>query len=74
MRINFSFCFLAIALNHYGVPFDSVEIIPGDVIRFNLPNVDEHGRNSISIPINAKGQMQVNWAGIGKIKKQENLI
>tara|TARA_B100000989_G_scaffold70875_1_gene49662 strand:+ start:3927 stop:6809 length:2883 start_codon:yes stop_codon:yes gene_type:complete len=54
---------LAIALNHYGVPFDSVEIIPGDVIRFNLPNVDEHGRNSISIPINAKGQMQVNWAG-----------
>ena len=54
---------LAIALNHYGVPFDSVEIIPGDVIRFNLPNADEHGRNSISIPINAKGQMQVNWAG-----------
>ena len=54
---------LAIALNHYGVPFDSVEIIPGDVIRFNLPNVDEHGRNFVSIPINAKGQMQVNWAG-----------
>ena len=54
---------LAIALQHYGVPFDSVEIIPGDVIRFDLPETDEHGRNSISIPINAKGQMQVNWAG-----------
>ena len=54
---------LAIALQHYGVPFDSVEIIPGDVIRFDLPKTDEHGRNSISIPINAKGQMQVNWAG-----------
>ena len=54
---------LAIALKHYGVPFDSVEIIPGDVLRFNVPEVDEHGRTSISIPINEKGQMQVNWAG-----------
>ena len=54
---------LAIALQHYGVSFDAVEIIPGDVIRFNLPKTDEHGRNSISIPINEKGQMQVNWAG-----------
>ena len=54
---------LAIALQHYNISFDDVEIIPGDVIRFKLPEADEHGRESISIPINEKGQMQVNWAG-----------
>ena len=54
---------LAIALKHYGVSFDDVEILPGDHIRFDLPEPDEHGRTEISIPINDKGQMQVNWAG-----------
>ncbi|SVD85011.1 uncharacterized protein METZ01_LOCUS437865, partial [marine metagenome] len=54
---------LAIALKHYGVAFDDVEIIPGKHLRFDLPKPDEHGRTEISIPINAKGQMQVNWAG-----------
>ena len=54
---------LAIALRHYGVSFDDVEIIPGKYLRFDLPKQDEHGRNQISIPINMKGQMQVNWAG-----------
>jgi len=54
---------LAIALKHYGVTFDEVEILPGSHIRFDLPNPDEHGRTEISIPINEKGQMQVNWAG-----------
>ena len=41
---------LAIALQHYNISFDDVEIIPGDVIRFKLPEADEHGRESISIP------------------------
>ena len=54
---------LALALRHYGVSFDEVEIIPGEYLRFNLPKRDEHGRTDISIPINKKGQMQVNWAG-----------
>ena len=54
---------LAIALQHYNVPFDSVNIVPGKHIHFNLPQTDEHGRNEIIIPINLKGQMQVNWAG-----------
>ena len=54
---------LAIALKHYGVSFEDVEIVPGKHIRFNLPEPDEHGRFEISIPINIKGQMQVNWAG-----------
>jgi len=54
---------LAIALRHYGVSFDDVEIVPGKYLRFPLPEIDEHGRTEISIPINAKGQMQVNWAG-----------
>ena len=54
---------LAIALRHYGVPFQDVEIVPGEHISFDLPKPDEHGRKSISIPINLKGQMQVNWAG-----------
>ena len=54
---------LAIALDHYNVSFDSVEIFPGKYIRFDLSERDEHGRTSISIPINQKGQMQVNWAG-----------
>jgi len=54
---------LAIALKHYGVSFDDVEILPGEHLRFDLPEPDEHGRAEISIPINEKGQMQVNWAG-----------
>ena len=54
---------LAIALKHYGVPFDDVEILPGQHLSFDLPEPDEHGRTEISIPINDKGQMQVNWAG-----------
>tara|TARA_Y100001934_G_scaffold282659_1_gene397516 strand:+ start:2061 stop:4835 length:2775 start_codon:yes stop_codon:yes gene_type:complete len=54
---------LAMALRHYGVSFDDVEIVPGNHLSFALPKPDEHGRNRISIPINEKGQMQVNWAG-----------
>lgn len=54
---------LAIALRHYGVSFDSVDIVPGQHLSFDLPEPDEHGRTKISIPINDKGQMQVNWAG-----------
>ena len=54
---------LAMALRHYGVSFDDVEIVPGEYLRFDLPEPDEHGRTEISIPINMKGQMQVNWAG-----------
>ena len=54
---------LAIALQHYNVSFDSVDIVPGEHIHFNLPETDEHGRDEIYIPINPKGQMQVNWAG-----------
>ena len=54
---------LAIALRHYGVSFDDVEIVPGEYLSFDLPEPDEHGRSRISIPINDKGQMQVNWAG-----------
>ena len=50
-------------MQHYNVPFDSVNIVPGKHIHFNLPQTDEHGRNEIIIPINPKGQMQVNWAG-----------
>ena len=54
---------LAIALLHYGVSFEDVEIIPGKHLRFDLPEKDEHGRSEIKIPINEKGYMQVNWAG-----------
>ena len=54
---------LALALRHYDVSFDDVEIIPGKRLTFDLPKPDEHGRTEISIPINKKGQMQVNWAG-----------
>ena len=54
---------MAIALLHYGVLFEDVEIIPGEYIRFDLPDEDEHGRSEIVIPINEKGYMQVNWAG-----------
>ena len=54
---------LAIALKHYGVSFEDVQITPGKNLKFDLPEVDEHGRREIIIPINQKGQMQVNWAG-----------
>ena len=45
---------LAIALRHYGVSFDDVEIIPGKFLKFKLPIPDEHGREEIVIPINEK--------------------
>ena len=54
---------LAIALKHYGVSFEDVQITPGKHLKFDLPEADEHGRREIIIPINQKGQMQVNWAG-----------
>jgi len=54
---------LAIALNHYGVSFHDVEIVPGEHLRFDLAEPDEHGRSEIVIPINDEGMMQVNWAG-----------
>ena len=54
---------LAIALKHYGVSFEDVQITPGKHLKFDLQEADEHGRREIIIPINQKGQMQVNWAG-----------
>ncbi|SVC35787.1 uncharacterized protein METZ01_LOCUS288641, partial [marine metagenome] len=61
---------LAIALDHYGVSFNEIDIEPGKHIRFDLPpdesgntKEDEYGRSEIIIPINEKGMMQVNWAG-----------
>ncbi|MBT3590380.1 MAG: CHASE2 domain-containing protein [Candidatus Marinimicrobia bacterium] len=54
---------LAMALKHYHVSFDSVEIIPGTHLKFNIPEQDEYGQNEIVIPINDEGMMQVNWAG-----------
>jgi len=61
---------LAMALKHYNVPFDSVEIEPGDYLRFDInPELDDFGRTEIHIPINDKGQMVVNWAGPWKDKE-----
>ena len=54
---------LALALDHYGVNFNDVEIIPGKYLLIPLPFPDEHGRSNIKIPIDKKGLMQVNWAG-----------
>ena len=54
---------LAMALLHYDVSFEDVEIIPGKHLKFELPKKDEHGRSHVVIPINEKGYMQVNWAG-----------
>ena len=61
---------LAMALRHYGVSFDSVEIEPGKYLRFDInPELDDFGRSEIHIPINEKGQMVVNWAGPWKDKE-----
>ena len=65
---------LAIALQHYNVSFDSVQIVPGEHIYFKIPETDEHGRDEIYIPINPKGQMQVNWAGNWEDKETGSLI
>jgi len=54
---------LAMALLHYDVSFEDVEIIPGKHLKFKLHKKDEHGRSHVVIPINEKGYMQVNWAG-----------
>tara|TARA_B100001250_G_scaffold413309_1_gene447032 strand:- start:4488 stop:7286 length:2799 start_codon:yes stop_codon:yes gene_type:complete len=54
---------LALALKHYDVPFESVEIDPGKYLTIPLKEPDEFGRKSIKIPINEEGMMQVNWAG-----------
>jgi class 3 adenylate cyclase/CHASE2 domain-containing sensor protein len=61
---------LAMALRHYKVSFDSVEIEPGKYLRFDInPELDDFGRSEIHIPINKKGQMVVNWAGPWKDKE-----
>ena len=54
---------LALALDHYGVDFNNIEIIPGNYLSIPLPDQDEYGRTEIKIPIDKKGLMQVNWAG-----------
>ena len=54
---------LALALKHYNVSFDSVDIVPGKHLRFDLPEPDEYGQTEVVIPINDEGMMQVNWAG-----------
>ena len=61
---------LAMALKHYNVSFDSVEIEPGNYLSFDIdPLLDDFGRERINIPINSKGQMVVNWAGAWKDKE-----
>ena len=54
---------LALALDHYGVDFNDIEIMPGNYLSIPLPYQDEYGRTEIRIPIDKKGLMQVNWAG-----------
>ena len=54
---------LALALDHYGVSLEDVEIIPGKHLLIPLSSPDEYGRSSIRIPIDKRGLMQVNWAG-----------
>ena len=54
---------LALALDHYGVSFEDVEIIPGKHLRIPLPSPDKNSSSSIRIPIDKRGLMQVNWAG-----------
>ncbi len=54
---------LALALDHYNVSFEDVQIIPGKHLVIPLPFPDEHGRSNIKIPIDKRGLMQVNWAG-----------
>ena len=54
---------LALALDHYNVSFEDVQIIPGKHLLIPLPYPDEHGRDNIKIPIDKRGLMQVNWAG-----------
>ncbi|MFL3015842.1 MAG: CHASE2 domain-containing protein [Candidatus Neomarinimicrobiota bacterium] len=54
---------LALALQHYDVPFDNVEIKPGDHLTIPLNQPDEFGREEVKVPIDEEGLMQVNWAG-----------
>ena len=54
---------LALALDHYDVSFENVEIKPGKNLSIPLPSPDEFGRSVIEIPIDKRGLMQVNWAG-----------
>ena len=54
---------LALALLHYNVPFENVNINPGKNLTIPLEEPDEFGREEIKIPINEEGMMQVNWAG-----------
>ena len=54
---------LALALDHYDVNFNDIDIIPGNYLSIPLPHEDKYGRTEIRIPIDKKGLMQVNWAG-----------
>ena len=54
---------LAMALDHFGVSFESIDIRPGKYVFIPLPEPYSDGLSSISIPIDKRGLMQVNWAG-----------
>ena len=54
---------LALALIHYKVPFENVDIEPGKYLTIPLQEPDEFDRDEIKIPIDDEGLMQVNWAG-----------
>ena len=51
------------ALDHFGVAFESIDIRPGKYVSIPLSEPDIDGRSSINIPIDKQGLMQVNWAG-----------
>ena len=70
MRIDFSSISLALALLHYNVPFENVDINPGKNLTIPLEEPDEFGREEIKIPINEEGMMQVNWAGTVIFRRQ----
>jgi adenylate cyclase len=59
---------LRVVMNYYGITANDVEINPGNYIRLqNIPNDRQKGNlksDSITIPIDANGQMYINYVGI----------
>lgn len=54
---------LVMACDLFGVPIAAVEVWPGDCVRLPAARVADGRRSDVEIPIDAHGNMNVNWAG-----------
>ena len=54
---------LLMACDYWGIPFQNVQVIPGDAVILPLLKEKDETQEVIHIPISKEGYMMVNWAG-----------